>query len=117
MTDPLSVGIAYFNGASGLFVGIGLMVFLIVLSITWMKLFVPVKSYLYRKYLVNMYVSAKVREHAKKSNVDLEAEEARFFITMKKLSHKTHKELDDKIEQQLTEQIDKEIQEADTKKK
>lgn len=85
---------------SSFFIGIA-MVFIYFISFHFLdKWLIGSKTYQYRKGLVDMYVSGKIRQLAKSSNVNL-IEELKIY---KKFTSK--KDLDDKIEQELQDKVE-----------
>ncbi len=75
---------------------------------SYYKKYQTTKSTGYKKYLTNMYVAAKVRDLAKKDNLDIEKEEKQFteFVSLSDKERITT--LDEKIEAELMERVTKE---------
>ena len=95
----------------GELLGIVAFVFLVL----WILKNVKTSSEKYRSYLVNMLVAGKVRQVAKKEDVDLSKED-KFFKTfckksgidrMNNLDYQLEEELADKLESQKEEEEDK----------
>lgn len=80
------------------------LVFLAILGVTLVALFETRKSKKYRRYLTDMYVSAKIRFFAKEDGLDLEAEAVNFKDWIKTNSIK-NKPLDEVVEDELIERV------------
>lgn len=72
--------------------------------------FTPTKSKQYRKYVANMLVANKIRDIAKKENLNLENEELAYDSWVRKYRVKILREVDDKVEEQYNSEIDKTIE-------
>lgn len=92
-------------GLGTAFIGMGVFIFFIVICFNLMRLCLGSKSHQYRKYLTNLFVSAKIRELSKKHNVDLNAEELELIKYLALNNKDRMRDLDDKIEAELLEEI------------
>lgn len=97
------------------FVGMGIFVLFVVVAGIFLRSFSNRKSYDYRKYLTNLYISAKVRELAKKESLDLVTEEKNFLKYDKFNNKHRIRDLDDKIEQELMDKIEDKKQTKESK--
>lgn len=70
----------------------------------------PTRTYLYRKYLSNLYIAGKVREYAANDGIDLGAEEANYIVWLRKQKMKWRNDLDDKILDSVNAKLDKHIE-------
>jgi hypothetical protein len=96
------------DGIMGIFIGIGICIFLIFFSKMIYNLVskdFPTKSQRYRKYLTNLYVAGRIKQEAEKDKVDLEKEDK---LCMQFVENQSRKDLDDKIEQELAKKINNE---------
>lgn len=70
----------------------------------------------YRRFLSDMFVSAKIRELAKDESLNLEQEEESFKKYMKKEKRKTENyNIDDAVEEDLIDKVGKETVKKETK--
>lgn len=89
-----------------LFTGLGFLILAIAVILVVLRFTIRQKSYLYRKYLVNMYVAGRIKQLAKKEDVDLDQQELD-YLKYDKLSKKDMiKDLDDRIEGEMSEEIE-----------
>ena len=104
--------VMYINDFSGIFFGIA-----IVLGILWlMSSSAKSKSFRYRKYLTNLYVSAYLRKKAKEHDLDISQEEKNFLIYYKHSRRRFERDLDDRIEQALSIDAEEDLMKEETKK-
>jgi len=81
---------------------LGIALLIVLLSLV----FGPSKSRTYRKFLVDMYVAAKVKHLAKKDNLDLAVEAIDFKLWRKKEKlTETNMGLDNSVEEELKEKL------------
>lgn len=66
------------------------------------------KSYQYRRYLADMFVSSKIRQLADKEDIDLLGEEKAFAIFERK--SRRAKDIDQKLQEEMEAKIDKSIE-------
>jgi len=83
---------------------LGLVTFLMFVTLFLLVVFGTRKSQDYRKHIADMYVAAKIRFFAKEDNLDLSVEEKTFRSWLKKRSLET-KDLDSTISEELKERI------------
>lgn len=83
-------------------IGFGLI--LLIVMIVVIAVFGKTKTRQYRKYIADLYVSAKIRFFAKEDELDLVAEEMVFKKWAKKSSN-IEKDLDESVEEELKERI------------
>lgn len=87
------------------FVGLGILIFTVVISFILVEIFHKSRSKIYREYLTNLYVAARIRQLAVRDKIDLN-EEDRNFCKYHKMSEKERmKDLDMAIEQELMDKI------------
>jgi len=102
------LGILLIGGGFLLFslIGGGFLLFSVVISLIFMSWFYRTKPNYYRRYLSDLYVSAKIREFAKKENVNLFEEEKSFekYISFGRKDRLRY--LDEKIEAELMHKIE-----------
>jgi len=96
MTAVLEVG--------QMFIGVGLMIFFIAMSMLIYETLGLRKSTVYRKNLSDLYVAAKIRQIADKDSVDLNEENENFKKWSKK-QRMSGVELDAIVEMELQEKI------------
>jgi len=88
----------------GTYMGLLLIILLLVVVLVVYSLTRPSRSRIYRWELTNLYVAAKVKQFAKKDNIDLTDEYEAFKKWCKKRLMED-KSLDDTIEQELKDKI------------
>lgn len=91
------------------------LIFLLVLILTFLQFVRGSKSYQYRKFLTNMYVSARIRFLAKEDNLDLEEEEKIFKKYLKVSKDKRDSNLDNEVEEELMDRVDRVSEKKDKK--
>jgi len=84
--------------------GIGVAVFIMILSVFFYETLSLRKSTIYRKNLADLYVAAKIRQIADKDNVDLNEENENFKKWSKK-QRMSGVELDTSVEMELQEKV------------
>lgn len=97
--------LTYINDYTGIFIGLALL-----LGILWlMSTAAKSRSFKYRKYLTNLYVSAYLRKKAKEHNLDIDQEEKNFLVFYKHSRRRFEGDLDDRIEQALAIDVEEEL--------
>lgn len=93
----------------------GLLLTFVLIIVLFLCIFPPAsKSYRYRQMLSNLFVSGKIRQLAKKHDLDL-AEEYECFRTCLKENRLKEMQLHDSIEEELQSSLDDELKAKDTK--
>jgi len=85
-------------------VGAGIFIFVVVLAMIMIRN--RQGSHFYRKYLANLYVAARIRELAKKDNLDLISEEKNFLKYDSSNKKSRLRDLDEKIEAELMDRVE-----------
>ncbi len=70
------------------------------------------RTCIYKKNITDLYIIAKIKKLAKKEDIDLEEEEAKFLK-----SNSEKKDLDTQIEDQLVDQLEKDMESKTNSKK
>ena len=96
------------------FIGMGVAIFIIFAAFFFFPPGNPAKSKHYRKYIVNLYVAGRVRQLAKKDNVDLKEEEKRFLKYESFGDKKRINDLDEQIEAELMKKVEKTYNKEET---
>jgi len=90
--------------ASAVLIGIGAVIFLLVIASVFYRMIVGSRSHQYKEFLADMWVVGKIKQLAEKDNVDLEAEE-REFVTRRKREKLYNQSLVSVIEDEVKEQV------------
>lgn len=103
-------------GGGEIFMGIGIAILITLLAIALFNRICPSKSHDYRRYVVDMFISSKVRKLANAEGLNLNAEEITFSDWVKKQKVKEIVNIDSKIIEEINSKIDESIEKNKTKK-
>jgi len=88
---------------------IGIAVFFVILSFLLLAVFIPRRSYTYRKVLTDLYVAGRIRQLATEDKIDLTIENELFKKYCKK-QRIEEQDLDNTIEEDMQDRItDKQV--------
>lgn len=78
----------------------------VIVGLLILSAFTPRKTERYRKYLMDLYVSGRIKQLAKKDGVELDKEAKDFKYYLKFAEKYKSKDLDDRIESELMQKVE-----------